>query len=147
MRVMIRQLQEERTFSQQFKFTVGEEVSGTIQLNGLSDKGQKMDAKIQVAMSGRNSNLIDNQYHVEIYGAAGIDTSNEKVLQNRLNTWEFTGLPQDMTGITHDYEYTCDRNWKYIMRLVVNVRGYQVILDDVKLPQRNRLLRILHGKM
>ena len=124
--------QEERTFSQQFKFTVGEEVSGTIQLNGLSDKDQKMNAKIQVAMSGRNSNLIDNQYHVEIYGAAGIDTSNEKVLQNRLNTWESTGLPQDMTGITHDYEYICDRNWKYIMRLVVNVRGYQVILDDVK---------------
>ena len=135
--------QGEKTFSQQFQFTVGEEASGTIQLNGLNNK---MLSKIQVSMAGKNGALIDYKYQVQVYGAAGVDTSNTKVLQNLRETWDFDKLPMNMDGFTKEYEYQCNKNWKYIMRLVVNVRGYQVILDDVSFTTEGEIIAITTWK-
>lgn len=135
--------QGEKTFSQQFQFTVGEEASGTIQLNGLNNK---MLSKIQVSMAGNNGALIDYKYQVQVYGAAGVDTSNTKVLQNLREKWDFDKLPMNMDGFTKEYEYQCNKNWKYIMRLVVNVRGYQVILDDVSFTTEGEIIAITTWK-
>ena len=135
--------QGEKTFSQQFQFTVGEEASGTIQLNGLNNK---MLSKIQVSMAGNNGALIDYKYQVQVYGAAGVDTSNTKVLQRLLETWDSDKLPMNMDGFTKEYEYQCQKNWKYIMRLVVNVRGYQVILDDVSFTTEGEIIAITTWK-
>lgn len=131
--------QEVKTFSQRFGFTVGEDASGSIQLNGL---GTNMKATLQVDMSGKNGELIGNQYQVEIYGAPGIDTNNAKVLQNQIKTLTESGLPMVMNGFTREYEYSCETNWKYIMRLVVNVRGYKVILDDVSFTTEGQITSI-----
>ena len=135
--------QGEKTFSQQFQFTVGEEASGTIQLNGLNNN---MLSKIQVSMAGNNGALIDYKYQVQVYGAAGVDTSNTKVLQSLLETWDSDKLPMNMDGFTKEYEYQCEKNWKYIMRLVVNVRGYQVILDDVSFTTEGEIIAITTWK-
>ena len=135
--------QGEKTFSQQFQFTVGEEASGTIQLNGLNNK---MLSKIQVSMAGNNGALIDYKYQVQVYGAAGVDTSNTKVLQSLMETWDSDKLPMNMDGFTKEYEYQCKKNWKYIMRLVVNVRGYQVILDDVSFTTESEIIAITTWK-
>lgn len=135
--------QGEKTFSQQFQFTVGEEASGTIQLNGLNSN---MLSKIQVSMAGKNGALIDYKYQVQVYGAAGVDTSNIKVLQNLLETWDSDKLPMNMDGFSKEYKYQCKKNWKYIMRLVVNVRGYQVILDDVSFTTEGEIIAITTWK-
>lgn len=135
--------QGEKTFSQQFQFTVGEEASGTIQLNGLNSN---MLSKIQVSMAGKNGALIDYKYQVQVYGAAGVDTSNIKVLQNLLETWDSDKLPMNMDGFSKEYKYQCKKNWKYIMRLVVNVRSYQVILDDVSFTTEGEIIAITTWK-
>ena len=105
-----------------------------------------MLSKIQVSMAGKNGALIDYKYQVRVYGAAGVDTSNTKVLQSLLETWDSDKLPMNMDGFTKEYKYQCKKNWKYIMRLVVNVRGYQVILDDVSFTTEGEIIEITTWK-